>query len=59
MPDDILDRLTWREVGELAEYWEDYPPLQRMVQGYLGIKPKYRPAPSGDFTKFVEELNRN
>lgn len=58
MPDDILDRLTWREVGDLSNYWEDHPPLQRMVQGFLGIKPKRKPAPSEEFSNFVNTLNR-
>lgn len=39
-PDDILDRLTWQDVSELSDYWQDHPPVQWMVQAYLGIKPK-------------------
>ena len=38
MPDDILDRLTWQDVSDLNAYWKSHPPLQWMVQGYLGIK---------------------
>lgn len=39
-PGDILDRLTWQDVTDLSDYWADHPPVQWMVQAYLGIKPK-------------------
>ncbi|MGH8321617.1 MAG: hypothetical protein ACRESI_06655 [Gammaproteobacteria bacterium] len=58
MPDDILDRLTWQEVGELSDYWRDHPPLQWMLQAFLGIKPKPKPSKPGVFAQFVQSLNR-
>lgn len=30
----------------LAEYWSEHPPLQMMVQAYLGFKPQ-RQEPKG------------
>jgi hypothetical protein len=38
-------------VADLSDYWGDHPPLQWMVQGYLGIKSK--PAD----TLSVDQLN--
>jgi hypothetical protein len=40
MPDDILNRLTWQDFVDLTAYWKDHPPLQWMVQAYLGIGKK-------------------
>jgi len=32
-------------VADLSDYWTDHPPLQVMVQSYLGIKPRNAAAP--------------
>lgn len=29
--------MTWRDVNDVLRYWEKHPPVQIMVQGYLGI----------------------
>lgn len=39
-PDDILDRLTWQDVLDFQEHWKNHPPVQWMVQGYLGFNKK-------------------
>jgi hypothetical protein len=36
--DYILDHLTWADINELSAYWKHHPPVQAMVQAYLGIK---------------------
>jgi hypothetical protein len=41
-PDDILDRLTWGDVCDLTDYWQDHPPVQWMLQHHWGYR---RPAP--------------
>lgn len=38
MPCDILERLTWRDVGDLLRGWRKSPPLQRMFQDWLRLK---------------------
>ena len=40
MPAAILDGLTLADVADLNEYWQSHPPVQWMVQAYLGITPK-------------------
>jgi hypothetical protein len=40
MPAAILDGLTLGDVADLNDYWQSHPPVQAMVQAYLGIKPK-------------------
>lgn len=32
--------MTLDDVLDLFDYWKDHPPVQWMVQGYLGIKPQ-------------------
>jgi hypothetical protein len=32
--------MTLQDVIDLHDYWIGHPPLQWMVQAYLGIKPK-------------------
>lgn len=31
--------MTLLDLGDLNEHWKDHPPMQAMVQAYLGIKP--------------------
>lgn len=48
---DIPRLLAW------YEYLDRHPPIQAMVQGYLGVKPlKKSDAPSSDGEKLVAEL---
>jgi len=39
-PAAIRDEMTCQDVLDLDEYWKDHPPVEWMVQGYLGIKPR-------------------
>lgn len=34
--------MTLDDVLDLHDYWRDHPPVQWMVQAYLGIKPETR-----------------
>lgn len=31
--------MTLHDLADLNEHWKDHPPMQAMVQAYLGIKP--------------------
>lgn len=55
-PDDILDRLTWADVADLSDYWMEHPPLQAMVQAYLGIgsKPNAQKLGDDDLMRFAQ-----
>lgn len=43
MPKAVRDDMTLDEALDLFDYWRDEPPVQWMVQAYLGIKPKTSP----------------
>ena len=36
--------MTWRDVEDLFDYWQDYPPLHQLVANMFGIKPSDEPA---------------
>lgn len=38
MPGAVRDGMTLDDVLDLHDYWRDHPPVQWMVQSYLGIK---------------------
>lgn len=44
-PGAVRDDMTLDDVLDLHDYWRDHPPVQWMVQSYLGIEP--RPAAIG------------
>lgn len=46
-----IDELTWPEVQEHFEYWDEHPPVHLLVAGYLGYKPKKQE--SGDFGELI------
>ena len=39
-PAAVRDGMSLDDVLDLHDYWQDHPPVQWMVQAYLGIKPK-------------------
>ena len=39
-PSAVREDMTLQDVIDLHDYWQDHPPVQWMVQAYLGIKPK-------------------
>ncbi|MDE1906885.1 MAG: hypothetical protein KGH75_10610 [Rhodospirillales bacterium] len=43
-------------MADLSEGWKDRPPVQWMVQGYLGIKPQGKADDDGEFDQLVGEL---
>lgn len=56
MPAQILDGLTWQDVHDLTRYWGAHPPLQWMIQGFLGIK-ESEPQPIGSGVDFMRSFN--
>jgi hypothetical protein len=42
-----IDAMYLEDYDLLAEYWSEHPPLQMMVQAYLGFKPKSEHEPKG------------
>lgn len=36
----VRDEMTLADVIDLHDYWASHPPVQWMVQAYLGIKPE-------------------
>ncbi len=43
-PRAVREDMTLDDVLDLHDYWRDHPPLQWMVQSYLGIDPDKRKA---------------
>ena len=39
-PGAVRDDMTLDDVLDLHEHWRDHPPVQWMVQAYLGIEPR-------------------
>ncbi len=50
-PGTVRDGMTLDEVLELHDYWKDHPPVQWMVQSYLGVEPSQNRELSGDDLK--------
>jgi hypothetical protein len=40
----VLDQIDIPFLEDLNRAWADFPPLRRMVAGYLGHKPRARPS---------------
>lgn len=47
-PRAVRDEMTLQDVIDLHDYWVGHPPVQWMVQAYLGIKPKETQSLSAD-----------
>lgn len=48
----VIDDLTWPEVEEHFEYWQEHPPVHMLVAGYLGYKKPEKPR-QGDFAELI------
>jgi hypothetical protein len=44
-------------VADLSESWKDRPPVQWMVQAYLGIKPQGKAEDDAEFDSLVAAMN--
>ena len=61
----VLDTITWKRYEALLAEWRAHPPVQDMVQAYLGIKGQGQVArspeeqdPSGLLTMFPDGVIR-